>query len=209
MFYRVLGQYYKENGQEENATLCDAHILARAHDQLDHCYPHSHCDYFSISVAYENVGDSAHAFQFRKRAHKHQWFSLSPMQQVKLCIDLYNDYTNVSLGNSVSQADQFSSIIINQSMSEYLMLASGSDYLEDVYYDAVDFFKSKNMDEHVIRLQYKMNDVIRSQCELEIKGNVYIFWMYSPLYFCGTTCLEKAVLLLNYIVRNKNSFNLV
>ena len=104
MFYRVLGQYYKENGQEENATLCDAHILARAHNQLDHCYPH--CDYFSISVAYENVGDSAHAFQFRKRAYKHQWSSLSPMQQVKLTIDLYNDYSNVSLGNSVSQADQ-------------------------------------------------------------------------------------------------------
>ena len=66
MFYRVLGQYYKENGQEENATLCDAHILARAHDQLDHCYPQ--CDYFSISVAYENVGDSVHAFQFRELA---------------------------------------------------------------------------------------------------------------------------------------------
>ena len=175
MFYRVLGQYYKENGQQENATLCDAHILARAHDQLDHCYPHSHCDYFSISVAYENIGDSANAFQFRKRAHKHQWSSLSPMQQVKLTIDLYNDYSNVSLGNSVSQADQFSSLIINQSMSEYLMIASGSDYLEDVYYDAVDFFKSKNMDEHVIRLQYKMNDIIRSQCELEINGNVYVF----------------------------------
>ena len=171
MFYRVLGQYYKENGQEENATLCDAHILklARAHDQLDHCYPQ--CDYFSISVAYENVGDSAHAFQFRKLAYKHQWSSLSPMQQVKLTIDLYNDYSNVSLGNSVSQADQFSSLILNQNMSEYLIIASGS--IEDVYYDAVDFFKSKNMDEHVIRLQYKMNDIIESQCELEINVNVH------------------------------------
>ena len=167
MFYRVLGQYYKENGQEENATLCDAHILARAHDQLDHCYPHSHCDYFSISVAYENVGDSAHAFQFRKRAYKHQWFSLSPMQQVKLCIDLYNDYTNVSLGNSVSQADQFSSLIINENISEYLLIASGSDYLEDVYYDAVDFFRAKNMKEHALQLQFKMHDIILSRCDVE------------------------------------------
>ena len=167
MFYRVLGQYYKENGQEENATLCDAHILARAHDQLDHCYPHSHCDYFSISVAYENVGDSAHAFQFRKRAYKHQWFSLSPMQQVKLCIDLYNDYTNVSLGNSVSQADQFSSLIINENISEYLLIASGSDYLEDVYYDAVDFFRAKNMKEHALQLQFKMHDIIQSRCDVE------------------------------------------
>ena len=36
---------------------------------------------------------------------------ISPMQQAKLCIDLYNDYLNESLGNSVSQADEFSSII--------------------------------------------------------------------------------------------------
>ena len=169
MFYRVLGQYYKENGQEENATLCDAYILARAHDQLDHCYPH--CDYFSISVAYENVGDNAHAFHFRELAYKDQWSLLSPMQQVQLTIDLYN----VSLGNNVSQADQFSSLIINENISKYLIIASGSDYLEDVYYDAVDFYKSKNMDEHVICLQYKMSIIIRSQCELEINGKVYVF----------------------------------
>ena len=36
--------------------------------------------------------------------------------------------------------------------------------------------KSKNMDEHVICLQYKMNIIIRSQCELEINGKVYVFW---------------------------------
>ena len=61
------------------------------------------------------------------------------MQQEQLTIDLYNDYSNVSLGNNVSQADQFSSLIINENISKYLILASGSDYLEDVYYDAVDF----------------------------------------------------------------------
>ena len=129
-FYRVLAQYYKENGQEENATLCHAHILATTHDQLDHCYPH--CDYFSISIAYENVGDSAHAFQYRELAYEHQWFLLSFMHQAKLCIDLYNDYSNESLVNNTSQADQFASII-TEYMYENLLRAPESEYLEDVY----------------------------------------------------------------------------
>ena len=89
--------------------MCHAHTLAKA-GQLNHCHPH--CDYFSISVAYDNVGDSAHAFHFRKLAYRHQWSSLSPMHQAKLSIDLYNDYSNVSLGVNVSQADLYSSIII-------------------------------------------------------------------------------------------------
>ena len=83
IFYRVLAQYYKENGQDKNATLCHVHILATTHDQLDHCYPH--CDYYSISIAYEYVvEDSVHAFQFRELAYQHQWSSLSPMHQTKL-----------------------------------------------------------------------------------------------------------------------------
>ena len=50
-FYRVLADYYKENGQEKSAALCHAHILATIHDELEHCYPH--CDYFSVSISYE------------------------------------------------------------------------------------------------------------------------------------------------------------
>ena len=163
-FYRVLAQYYKENGQEENATLCHAHILTITHDQLDHCYPH--CDYFSISIAYENVGDSVHAFQFRELAYKHQWSSLSPMQQAKLSIDLYNDYSNESLGNSTSQADQFSSII-TEYIYEYLLRAAESEYIEDIYYDAVAFFRAKNMEEHLMMLQVKMNAIIQSRCDMQ------------------------------------------
>ena len=161
-FYRVLAQYYKENGQERNAALCHAHILATIHDQLDHCYPH--CDYFSISVAYENIVDSIHAFQFRELAYKHQWSSLSPMHQAKLCIDLYNDYSNESLGNSTSQADQFSSII-TKNVYEYLLRATGSEYLEDVYYDAIDFFRAKNMKGHVYQLQFRMYIIIKRRCD--------------------------------------------
>ena len=163
-FYRILAQYYKENGQEENSTLCHLHIFTTAHDQLDHCYPH--CDYFSISVAYANIGDSVHAFQFRELAYEHQWSSLSPMCQAKLCIDLYNDYLNGSLGNSVSQADEFSSII-TENVYEYLLTATGSEYLEDVYYDVVDFFKAKSMEKHVFQLQLKMDNIIQSRCDFK------------------------------------------
>ena len=127
---------------------------------LDHCYPH--CDYFSISIAYENVGDSVHAFQFiiREYSYKHQWFLLSPMHQAKLSIDLYNDYSNESLGNSTSQADQFSSII-----TEYLRAAE-LEYIANIYYDAVEFFRAKNMDKHLM-LQVKMNAIIQSRCDMQ------------------------------------------
>ena len=132
MFYRVLAQYYQESGQEENATLCHTHILATIHNELDHCYPH--CDYFDISIAYEGIGDSVHAFQFRKLAYEHQWSSLHYIYQAKLSIDLYNDYSNVLLGNNLSEAEQFSSII-TEIIYEYLLLATGSEYIEDIYYD--------------------------------------------------------------------------
>ena len=163
MFYRVLAQYYQESGQKENATLCHTHILATIHNELDHCYPH--CDYFNISIAYESIGDSVHAFQFRKLAYEHQWSSLHYIYQAKLSIDLYNDYSNVLLGNSLSEAEQFSSII-TETIYEYLLLATGSEYIEDIYYDAVDFFRSKNMEEHVMQLQVKMSAIIQNRCDL-------------------------------------------
>ena len=199
-FYRVLAQYFKENGQEENATLCHAHILAITHDQLDHCYPH--CDYFSISIAYENVGDSVHAFQFRELAYEHQWFLLSLMHQAKLTIDLYNDYSNESLGNSISQADQFSSLI-TENVYENLLRAPESEYLEDVYYDAIDFFRAKNMEQHVLQLQFRMHVILLSRCNWQdiddlLKYCLHVFpsvlraWKrqcYHFTVFSGKNCL--------------------
>ena len=162
-FYRVLAQYYKENGQERNAALCHAHILATIHDQLDRCYPN--CDYYNISIAYENIVDSIHAFRFRELAYEHQWSSLSPIHQAKLTIDLYNDYSSESLGNNTSQADRFSSQITDR-IYKYLLKATVIEYLEDVYYDAVDFFRGKNMKRHVYKLQLKMYVIIKRQCDL-------------------------------------------
>ena len=162
-FYRVLAQYYKENGQERNAAQCHAHILITIYDQLDLCYPN--CDYYNMSIAYENIVDSIHAFRFRELAYEHQWSSLSPMHQAKLCIDLYNDYSSESLGNSTSQADGFSSLITDR-IYKYLLTATVTEYLEDVYYDAVDFFRGKNMERHVYKLQLKMYVIIKRQCDL-------------------------------------------
>ena len=198
MFYRVLAQYYKENGHDGNATLCHAHILATTCDQLDHCYPH--CDYFSISIAYDNVGDRVHAFQFRERAYKHQWSVLSPMNRAKLCIDLYNDYSNVSLGNCESQADQFSVFIITN-IYEYLLSTTVSEYLEDVYYDTVDFFRAKSMEDHVIQLQLKMNAIILSRCDIDgvlecslhIATSVFFYaWKRQCYHLLGTHSFFKS-----------------
>ena len=86
------------------------------------------------------------------------------MNQVKLSIHLYNDYSNVSLGNSSSQANHFSRILTEYAF-EYLIRATGSDFFEDVYYDAIDFFRAKNMEEHVYQLQRKMYVTIRSKCD--------------------------------------------
>ena len=72
--------------------------------------------------------------------------------------------SNKSLGNSTSQADQFSSII-TEYVYEYLLRAAESEYIDDIYYDAVDFFRAKNMEEHLMMLQVKMNAIIQSRCE--------------------------------------------
>ena len=119
--------------------------------------------YYQESGQKENatLRESVHAFQFRKLAYKHQWSSLHYIYQAKLSIDLYNDYSNVLLGNNLSEAEQFSSII-TEIIYEYLLLATGSEYIEDIYYDAVDFFRSKNMEEHVMMLQVKMSAIIKN-----------------------------------------------
>ena len=87
------------------------------------------------------------------------------MHQAKLCIDLFNDYSNESLGNSTSQADRFSSLITKK-IYKYLLTATVTEYLEDVYYDAVDFFRGKNMKRHVYKLRLKMYVIIKRQCDL-------------------------------------------
>ena len=163
-FYADLAQYYQENNEKENSIQCHRHILEHVHNEK--CFPP--CDYFSISVAYEKTGESTQAFHFRELAYEHQQSSLSHIQQAKLYLDLYNDY---KLRNSPSKADFFSNEII-ETVYVYLMEAyNETEYLEEVYFDAVDFFKAKDMEEHAVLIQSKMQLVILSKCVIDQNGS--------------------------------------
>ena len=158
-FYSDLAKYYREKGEDIKSARCHAHILEKVHKQK--CI--HNCKYFDISVAYENIGDRVQAFQFRELAYEHQLPSLSRMQQARLYLALYNDYSNVSVGNNESRAANFSNIII-ETVYDYLIMASESEYVKEVYFDAIDFFSAKNMEDHVIYLQDKMQAIVKEQC---------------------------------------------
>ena len=160
-FYSDLAEYYREKGEDIKSVRCHAHILEKVHNQK--C--NHNCKYFDISVAYENIGDRLQAFQFRKLAFEHQLLSLSGMQQARLFLALYNDYSNVSVGNNASRAANFSSMII-ETVYEYLMMANILEYvyLKEVYFDTLDFFRAKNMDDHVIYLEDKMQTLVKELC---------------------------------------------
>ena len=96
-YFIMLGHYYKMNGDEKNWRHCHDYILTKTKDKLKDCYPP--CDYFSISIAYETIGDKVQAFHFRKLAYDHQLMTLTPMNMIKLQLFLYSDYSNTSLGN--------------------------------------------------------------------------------------------------------------
>ena len=149
-YFIMLGEIYKENGDEKNWRRCHAHILTKTHGKLKDCYPR--CDYFSISVAYESVGDKVQAFHFRNLSYHHQLMTLAPMNRIKLHLLLYNDYSNTSLGNDVTEAKSLSSFIILEAYP-YLMNAGRSEYSEEIYYAAMQFFRRKNIEENVIQLQ--------------------------------------------------------
>ena len=135
-YFIMLGEIYKENGDEKNWRHCHAHILTKTHGELKDFYPR--CDYFSISIAYETIGNKAQAFHFRKLAYHHQ-MTLAPMTIIKLQLLLYNDYSNTSLGNDVTEAEALSLFILEG--YSILMNADNSEYSEDIYYLAMEFYR--------------------------------------------------------------------
>ena len=155
-YFIMLGEIYKMNGDEKNSRSCHAHILTKTKGKLQHCYPQ--CEYFSISIAYESVGDKVQAFHFRKLAYRHQLTTLTPMNRIKLLLLLHNDYSNTSLGNDVTKAKYLSLSILEA--YPILMNAENSEYSEEVYYAAIKFFRGQNMEEHVIQLQKKIIDTV-------------------------------------------------
>ena len=135
-----------------------SHFLTKLH-KLDHCYPN--CDFFSTAEAHANMQNRLQAFEFRELAYEHQLTSLSQINQVKLVLDLYNDYLDTSVGNNATKANSLSGVM-REHVYNYLMKANYSNEYT-VYYDAINFFKANNMDSHAIRLQYKLLKAIKKQ----------------------------------------------
>ena len=171
-FYTILGNYYNEIGDVEKSNRCYSKILRKTHNELDHCYPI--CDYFSLSVAYQNIGDIEIAFNFRKVAY-HQREFLARMDGIWLLLHLYNDYMNTSLGNDPTKAEAFA-VEITQRAYQYLLNANRSEYSEDIYYMAIKFFRLQNLEVNVVELQEKMvANAIPCDCDTTVnkRGEYY------------------------------------
>ena len=186
-FYTSLAMYYEVNGDKKKAVMCRSHFLTKLH-KLDHCYPN--CDYFDIAEAYATMQDRLQAFQFRELAYEHQLTSLSQINQAKLFLDLYNGYLDTSLGNNTTKANSLSGVIMEH-VYNYLMTVNYSKVYSTVYYDAIDFFKAKDMDSHAIRLQYKLLKAIKKQyctrrgsqeCETVIEFHLRHAWQRECYY---------------------------
>ena len=176
-FYRALAEYFKERGNDSLSVQCHTHVLRMTSNQLRHCHPD--CDYFSISVAYENIGDRIHAFHYRKLAYHDNQNVLEPMDEAKLIIQLYNDYLDESLGNDIVKATNLSANI-HEEIYPYLLVAKKAEYSEEVYFAAIKFFKAQNMEEHAIGLQKKMFDVIK-QLDKCSKENTHCSIYYASV----------------------------
>ena len=166
---------YKEIGENGRSSRCHTYILSTIHGQLKHC-SHQDCDYLSISIAYEEVGDKLHAFEFRELAYQHQNHSLTNMVRAKLILDLYNDYSNGLIGNDMIKASVLSPLIENN-IYTYLVTASAFEYSEKVFFIAISYFKERNMKEKVDRLEVKMinNDpqCKKNKCARPLKRGEY------------------------------------
>ena len=144
--------------------MCHALVLRVTRNKLVHCFPD--CDFFSISVAYEETGDRELAFYFRQLTYQHQ-YNLEAISVAELCLKLYSDYSDATLGNDLAEARELSARIIEQIIYPYLLMADKSEYSEEVYFAAIQFFKEKSMQEHELYLQKKMFEIInqRNKCK--------------------------------------------
>ena len=182
-YYTKLAACYKENGNDIKVHMCHTRIL-ETYGQLKHCSPP--CDYFSISVAYENIEDQLQAFHFRELAYEHQLASLSHMDQALLTIYLYNDYSNETVGNNIEKASNLSQII-EEEVYQYLMTADISDFSEDVYKVAIKYFQERKSIAKAVNLEHKMLDAEQiEQCYtmkcsnhlFQITGDAWVNKMY-------------------------------
>ena len=170
-FYSTLTEYYMMNGDETKVRKCHTRILD-TYGQLKQCFPD--CDYFSISIAYSNIGDRLQAFHSRELAYEHQLTSLSQMDQARLLLLLYFDYSNASVGDNIDKANNLSSVI-EEDVYQYLRTAKISDFSEDTYEVAIEFFQRKDNKEKVYILEHKMLDAdLVEECVGIICANHFI-----------------------------------
>ena len=99
------------------------------------------------------------AFHFRELAYEQQLTSLSQMDQARLLLLLYFDYSNASVGDDIDKANNLSSVI-EEDVYQYLRTANNiiSDFSEDTYEVAIEFFQRKDNKEKVYNLEHKMLD---------------------------------------------------
>ena len=127
--------------------LAATHILSTIHGQVRHCNPK--CDYLSVSIAYEDIGDRMKALDFRELAYQHQLHCLDQREHAKLILDLYNDSSNITKDKN------FSPIVVDD-VYPYLITANRSDYSEELYYVAIEYFWAHNWEKQVVQLQMRM-----------------------------------------------------
>ena len=161
-FYSTLKEYYMKNGDDVKVRKCNTRIL-ETYGQLEQCFPD--CDYFNISIAYSNIGDRLQAFHSRELAYEQQLTSLSQMDQARLLLLLYFDYSIAFVhGDNIEMANNLSSVI-EEDVYQYLRTASISDFSEDTYEAAIKFFQRKDNKEKVYILEHKMLDAdLVKQC---------------------------------------------
>ena len=80
------------------------------------------------------------------------------MDKAKLLLQLYSDYSDASVGNDMSKAEDLATAI-HEDIYPHLMDAGTSEYAEEVYFAAVKFFQARHMQELIVNLQIKMFNI--------------------------------------------------
>ena len=151
-FYTTLASYYNEIGQEKKSSQCHMHALKTVNNESDHCYPD--CDHYMIATAYENIGSVVNAMYYRELALKDINIPLNSLKTFEVMVKLYYYYLDAVSGSNASRAEQLSKELVE--MSSVIITANDSDISNDLFYNAIDFFRLKHMEKHALQLQTKM-----------------------------------------------------
>ena len=89
------------------------------------------------------------ALYFRELAYQYQLHSSDQREHAKLIVDLYNDFSNIA------KDKDFSATVIGD-VYPYLITSNRSDYSEELYYVAIEYFWAHNWEKQVVQLQMRM-----------------------------------------------------